>query len=111
MAMNEAEVRAADPAAATARFQLREMLVAKAPDKVGAYDNRSLSEFDALVFVCFAVIGKPPAAEGGEVNATDAARALAADNDIDLADVEGTGVGGRIIIDDVQAAIEARDSA
>lgn len=111
MATSEAEVKATDPAAATARYQLREMLVAKAPDKVGAFDNRSLSEFDALVFVCFQVLNKPAAAgpESGEVDATEAARALAVANNVDLTEVEGTGVNGRVIVDDVQAFIDERD--
>lgn len=40
-----------------------------------------------------------------DVNATDAAKALAEWNDIDLYQVEGTGKGGRITLADVRLAI------
>jgi len=52
---------------------------------------------------------EPGAAE--EVDATDAAAELAAEHDLDLADVEGTGKEGRILKSDVQAAIDERDEA
>lgn len=111
MATNEAEAKATDPAQSTARYQLREMLTLKAPEKVGAFDMRALNEFDALVFVCFQVLMKPPADPPSEVDATDAARALAEANNVDLTEVEGTGVNGRVIVDDVQLFIAERDSA
>jgi pyruvate/2-oxoglutarate dehydrogenase complex dihydrolipoamide acyltransferase (E2) component len=41
-----------------------------------------------------------------EVDATDAARKAAQEYDIDLADVEGTGSGGRVILSDVEAYLE-----
>jgi pyruvate/2-oxoglutarate dehydrogenase complex dihydrolipoamide acyltransferase (E2) component len=48
--------------------------------------------------------------EAGE-NATDAAKELAAENDVSLSDVEGTGTDGRITKDDVQNYIDDRDNA
>lgn len=39
------------------------------------------------------------------IDATDAAKALAADNNIDLATITGTGVDGRITQDDVKALL------
>lgn len=44
------------------------------------------------------------------VNASDAAVTLAKDNNIDLATLTGTGAGGKIIVSDVQAAIDAKTS-
>lgn len=44
-------------------------------------------------------------------DATDAAIELAEAEKIDLATVTGTGEGGRIVIDDVRKAVEARDGA
>lgn len=41
-----------------------------------------------------------------EVNATDSARKLAEDNDIDLSEVVGTGAEGRILKKDVEALLE-----
>jgi pyruvate/2-oxoglutarate dehydrogenase complex dihydrolipoamide acyltransferase (E2) component len=41
-----------------------------------------------------------------EADATDAARKLAEKNGVDLADVEGTGSGGRVILSDVEAYLE-----
>lgn len=51
-----------------------------------------------------------PAADG-EAYVTPLVRKLAKDNGIDLSTVKGTGVGGRIRKQDVQAAIAAKDSA
>ena len=51
-----------------------------------------------------------PAADG-EVYVTPLVRKLAKDNGIDLSTVKGTGVGGRIRKQDVQAAIAAKGSA
>lgn len=45
-----------------------------------------------------------------EVNATDAARELAKEEGIDLNEVEGTGVDGRVTIDDVRNAAADRDA-
>lgn len=39
------------------------------------------------------------------VEATDAAKALAAENNIDLATITGTGAGGRVTQDDVKALL------
>lgn len=91
-----------------ARKLLRDRLEAVRPDLVSGFDAGNLSEGNALVF---ALLGASPKdeADAGEVDATEAARMLAAANNIDLADVEGTGVNGRIIVDDVQAAIDARE--
>lgn len=43
-----------------------------------------------------------------DVDAEDAARELAATYDIDLSEVEGTGEEGRVLHEDVEAALEAR---
>ena len=56
-----------------------------------------------------------PAAEGageapGRVPVVPAARRLARENDIDLATVTGSGPQGRILIEDVEAAIAARSA-
>jgi len=51
----------------------------------------------------------PPAADG-EAYVTPLVRKLAKDNGIDLSTVKGTGVGGRIRKQDVQAAIAAKGS-
>ena len=48
-----------------------------------------------------------PAPAGGRVKASPAAKKLAADNHIDLAAVPGSGPGARVIVDDVQKAIDA----
>ena len=45
-------------------------------------------------------------AHDDEVDATDAALKLAQENDIDLAQIEGTGSGGRVILSDVQSYLE-----
>ena len=52
-----------------------------------------------------------PAAAEGEAYVTPLVRKLAKDNGIDLSTVKGTGVGGRIRKQDVQAAIAAKGSA
>ena len=51
-----------------------------------------------------------PAAADGEAYVTPLVRKLAKDNGIDLSTVKGTGVGGRIRKQDVQAAIAAKGS-
>jgi pyruvate/2-oxoglutarate dehydrogenase complex dihydrolipoamide acyltransferase (E2) component len=45
-----------------------------------------------------------PGRENGEVEATDAARRKAEELGVDLAEVEGTGQGGRVLLRDVQEA-------
>lgn len=40
-----------------------------------------------------------------EVDATDAARALAKEHSLDLSTIAGTGANGRITVDDVRAAL------
>jgi pyruvate dehydrogenase E2 component (dihydrolipoamide acetyltransferase) len=53
-----------------------------------------------------------PAAPSGDVGyVTPLVRKLAAEHDIDLSTVTGTGVGGRIRKQDVQAAVEAKQAA
>ena len=52
-----------------------------------------------------------PATADGEAYVTPLVRKLAKDNNIDLSTVKGTGVGGRIRKQDVQAAIAAKGSA
>ena len=47
-------------------------------------------------------------AQAAEINITDAARKLAEDNGIDLATIEGSGAGGRILKGDVEKAIRAK---
>lgn len=44
-----------------------------------------------------------------DINATDAARTLADENEINLRDIEGSGVDGRVTVEDVRAAIAGRD--
>ena len=41
-----------------------------------------------------------------EVDATDAARALAKEEDVDLADVDGSGDDGRVLKSDVKALVD-----
>ena len=50
---------------------------------------------------------RPQRAAGGRLRASPAARKLAADNGIDLAEVSGSGPGGAITTGDVERAIEA----
>lgn len=47
--------------------------------------------------------------EPAEIDATDAARELAEENGIDLADVAGTGADGRIVIGDIRALLDDED--
>ena len=53
--------------------------------------------------------GDEVALDLNQVDATDAAAALAEENGIDLATVSGTGANGRIGKPDVQAAIDAAE--
>lgn len=48
----------------------------------------------------------PPVVESAPIDATDAARALAESNGIDLATIEGTGANGRITVGDVRALVD-----
>jgi pyruvate/2-oxoglutarate dehydrogenase complex dihydrolipoamide acyltransferase (E2) component len=50
------------------------------------------------------------AAANEEANASDAAKTLANENNVDLSEVEGTGSGGSITKSDVQNYIDERDS-
>ena len=50
---------------------------------------------------------RPQRAAGGRLRASPAARKLAADNGIDLAEISGSGPGGAITTGDVERAIEA----
>jgi large subunit ribosomal protein L21 len=50
----------------------------------------------------------PEAEAAPEINITDAARKLAEENGIDLAGLEGSGAGGRILKGDVEKAIRAQ---
>ncbi len=49
----------------------------------------------------------PTPAPAGEVKATPKARQLAAEHDVDLTAIEGTGPQGSVSVEDVEAAIEA----
>lgn len=52
----------------------------------------------------------PSGAENAaDVDATDAARRLAEENEINLRDIEGSGVDRRVTVEDVRAAIAERD--
>jgi pyruvate dehydrogenase E2 component (dihydrolipoamide acetyltransferase) len=51
------------------------------------------------------------AVAGGGRQVTPVARRLARESDIDLAEVEGTGSGGRVTEEDVRRAVEAREPA
>ncbi len=53
----------------------------------------------------------PPAPDGARVPVVPAARRLARENNIDLAQVSGSGPQGRILIEDVEAAISAQAAA
>lgn len=69
----------------------------------GVYDISELSARDrerVLALDCVELL---------EVDATDSARQLARDNDVDLREIEGTGEDGRILKGDVQDAIDNRD--
>ena len=52
-----------------------------------------------------------PAPAPGEVKATPKARQLAAEHDVDLTAIEGTGPQGSVSVDDVEAVIEAGGTA
>ena len=49
------------------------------------------------------------AAANADVDATDSARTLANENNVDLNDVEGTGTDGRVTVDDVRNYIAEQD--
>ncbi len=73
-------------------------------------DPYNRSKIERGVFV---EVEEPEAAEAAPavaVDATDAAQALAAEKGVDLAQVKGTGKGGRIVESDVEAAAESHDS-
>lgn len=55
-----------------------------------------------------AQVAAPEAEAAPEINITDAARKLAEDHGIDLAGLEGSGAGGRILKGDVEKAIRAQ---
>lgn len=52
-----------------------------------------------------------PAGEQGRVPASPLARKLAAEHGLDLAAIQGTGPGGRIVREDIEAAVEAGKTA
>jgi 2-oxoglutarate dehydrogenase E2 component (dihydrolipoamide succinyltransferase) len=52
----------------------------------------------------------PPEAEAGEPVATPSARRLAREHEIDLAEVRGTGEGGRVTRDDVQSYLKGQET-
>ena len=52
-----------------------------------------------------------PPAPAGPVKASPAAKRLAREHDLDLASVNGTGPGGRIVTEDVEAALAAAPAA
>lgn len=52
-----------------------------------------------------------PDTGGNQIDATDAARRLASENDINLGELEGSGKNGRIKDSDVEAAVEAKERA
>ncbi len=55
-----------------------------------------------------AEVAAPESEAAPEINITDAARKLAEENGIDLAGLEGSGAGGRILKGDVEKAIRAQ---
>ncbi len=55
-----------------------------------------------------AEVAAPEAEAAPQINITDAARKLAEENGIDLAGLEGSGAGGRILKGDVEKAIRAQ---
>ncbi|MFW6200352.1 MAG: biotin/lipoyl-containing protein, partial [Gemmatimonadota bacterium] len=52
-----------------------------------------------------------PSRKGGRIKASPLARRLAEEGDLDLARVDGSGPGGRIVKRDVEAALEEREKA
>jgi pyruvate/2-oxoglutarate dehydrogenase complex dihydrolipoamide acyltransferase (E2) component len=49
-------------------------------------------------------VGDPGAEDTAEVRATDAARRKAEEMGVDLSRIEGSGVGGRVVVSDVNQA-------
>ena len=70
-----------------------------------------LADVEAALQAVAPSVSPAPAAEGRErVPVVPAARRLARENDIDLATVAGSGPQGRILIEDVEAAIAAQSA-
>lgn len=92
-----------------AKQLIRDALKDVRPDLLPGYDAGNISDGAALAYATLS--GKKPKAEDEAINATDAARALAAEYDVALAEIEGTGVDGKIVVADVQAVIDAREPA
>jgi pyruvate/2-oxoglutarate dehydrogenase complex dihydrolipoamide acyltransferase (E2) component len=80
-------------------------------------DPYNQEKIDSGVF--FEIDGEPiqedPApgegSAGDEVNASDAAKRLAEEHEIDLSTIEGTGKDGRIIDTDVESVVEEQDDS
>ena len=91
-----------------ARQLIRDRLKVVRPDLVTGFDAGTLSEGNALVY---ALLGASPkeTTDAADVDATDAARVLAEDSGIDISEVEGTGVNGRVTVEDVRAHIDASE--
>lgn len=56
-------------------------------------------------------VAETPAAEAGEIRASPLARRLAREHGIDLRQVRGTGPGGRIVKEDIEAYLAARGAS
>lgn len=76
-------------------------------------DEYNQEKIEAGVFFLVGDDGdEPPSTEGSEEpDATDAAVRLAKEHDIDLSELKGSGKDDRIIDEDVQTAIEAKEKA
>jgi pyruvate dehydrogenase E2 component (dihydrolipoamide acetyltransferase) len=66
---------------------------------------------EAAVTTAPAPDGAAPSADGGRVKASPLARRMARDEGLDLARVTGTGPGGRVVRDDIVAALAAPQPA
>jgi pyruvate/2-oxoglutarate dehydrogenase complex dihydrolipoamide acyltransferase (E2) component len=66
---------------------------------------------EELVPLIAAVLGAGDGPVDNEADATDAAAKLAAENNVDLSEVTGTGTGNRITQPDVQKVIDARSQS
>ena len=89
-----------DPASAASRLMTLE----------DGHPLEALSEGTAAISEDYGQPGTPGVdAETSEIDATDSAKELAAENDVDLAQVQGSGSEGRITKGDVEDFIAARD--
>ncbi len=77
------------------------------PEPAGAAQPR---DDDARASAGSAASSSPEGAPDGRLRASPLARRIAAEHDLDLASISGSGPKGRILRDDVQAALERGDA-